>query len=138
MNLLPLENHDLQRSIHGQRSHELAGQRIHRTLVITSLFDSHPARWVHHRLFQSLRGSQVSHPVAPFLSQRSQSQLLLRDDGLLWRFLRGSLSPIHAYLVMTQEYFTADMGKLYRLLIPPVTMVFSAGLIFLGFSFWIG
>ena len=48
------------------------------------------------------------------------------------------LSPMHACLVMTREYFKADMGKLYRLLILPVMIVFVTGIIFLGLSFWIG
>ncbi len=48
------------------------------------------------------------------------------------------LSPMHACLVMTREYFKADMGKLYRLLILPVAIVFVTGLIFLGLSYWVG
>ncbi len=48
------------------------------------------------------------------------------------------LSPMHACLVMTREYFKADMGKLYRLLALPVAIVFVTGLIFLGISFWVG
>lgn len=48
------------------------------------------------------------------------------------------LSPMHACLVMTREYFKADMGKVYRLLILPVGIVFVTGLIFLGLSFWVG
>jgi uncharacterized protein len=48
------------------------------------------------------------------------------------------LSPMHACLIMTREYFKADMGKLYRLLILPVAIVFGTGLIFMGLTFWVG
>jgi hypothetical protein len=48
------------------------------------------------------------------------------------------LSPMHACLVMTREYFKADMGKLYRLLILPVAAVFGTGLIFMGLIHWMG
>lgn len=48
------------------------------------------------------------------------------------------LSPMHACLVMTREYFRADMGKLYRLLLLPVAIVFGTGLIFMALTFWAG
>jgi uncharacterized protein len=48
------------------------------------------------------------------------------------------LSPMHACLVMTREYFRADMGKLYRLLLLPVAVVFGTGLIFMALTFWAG
>jgi len=46
------------------------------------------------------------------------------------------LSPMHACLVMTREYFKADMNKLYRLLSGPVAIVFLSGVGFLLLSFW--
>lgn len=47
------------------------------------------------------------------------------------------LSPMHACLVMTREYFQADASKVYRLLTPPVGIIFLTGLIvFLIFLWW--
>jgi hypothetical protein len=37
------------------------------------------------------------------------------------------LSPVHSCYVMTLEYYRADMGKTYRLLVGPVTVTFLAG-----------
>lgn len=47
------------------------------------------------------------------------------------------LSPMHACLVMTREYFKADISKLYRLLILPVAIVFVTGVAFLLISAWV-
>ncbi len=46
------------------------------------------------------------------------------------------LSPMHACLVMTREFFKADINRLYRLLFWPVAIVFLSGIAFLSISFW--
>ena len=46
------------------------------------------------------------------------------------------LSPMHVCLVMTQEFFRADMKKVYRLLIPPVAIFFLTGVAVALASFW--
>jgi uncharacterized protein len=46
------------------------------------------------------------------------------------------LSPMHVCLVMTQEFFQADMKKVYRLLIPPVAIFFLTGAAVALASFW--
>ena len=49
-------------------------------------------------------------------------------------FCAALLSPMHACLVMTQQYFRADLNKLYHLIIPPVTIVFfvAAGMVLIA------
>lgn len=47
------------------------------------------------------------------------------------------LSPMHVCLVMTQEFFRADMKKVYRLLIPPVAIFFFTGVAVSLASFWL-
>jgi hypothetical protein len=41
------------------------------------------------------------------------------------------LSPMHACLVMTLEYYKANIEKTYRMLFVPVTIVFLTGVIVL-------
>jgi len=47
------------------------------------------------------------------------------------------LSPMHVCLAMTQEFFRADMKKVYRLLIPPVAIFFFTGVAVALASFWL-
>ena len=51
-------------------------------------------------------------------------------------FVAVFLSPMHVCLVMTQEFFQADMKKVYRLLIPPVAIFFLTGVAVALASFW--
>jgi hypothetical protein len=46
------------------------------------------------------------------------------------------LSPMHVCLVMAQEFFRADMKRVYRLLIPPVAIFFLTGVAVALASFW--
>lgn len=42
------------------------------------------------------------------------------------------LSPIHLCLLVTQDYFAANLVKAYRLLLGPVAMVLVSALFFFG------
>lgn len=53
-------------------------------------------------------------------------------------FCGALLSPMHACLIMTQEYFRADLNQIYRLLILPVSIVFFTGVGFLLIYLWVG
>jgi len=53
-------------------------------------------------------------------------------------FCGALLSPMHACLIMTQEYFRADLNQIYRLLILPVSIVFFTGVGFLLIYIWVG
>jgi len=53
-------------------------------------------------------------------------------------FVAVFLSPMHVCLVMTQEFFQADMNRVYRLLIPPVAIFFLTGVAVALVSFRFG
>ena len=48
------------------------------------------------------------------------------------------LSPMHVCLVMTLQYYNANMAKVYRLLIAPVAVLFLTGAVVAGVAFWMG
>ncbi|MCX5910506.1 MAG: DUF401 family protein, partial [Deltaproteobacteria bacterium] len=48
------------------------------------------------------------------------------------------LSPMHACLVMTLQYYNASMAKVYRLLLAPVAVLFLTGAVVAGVAFWVG
>ena len=48
------------------------------------------------------------------------------------------LSPMHACLVMTLQYYNASMEKVYRLLFAPVVMLFLTGALVTIIAYWIG
>jgi len=48
------------------------------------------------------------------------------------------LSPMHACLVMTLQYYNANMAKVYRLLLAPVAVLFLTGAVVAGVAFWVG
>ncbi len=47
------------------------------------------------------------------------------------------LSPMHLCLVMTREYYGADMNRVYRMLIPPVSIIFLTGISVFLISLWL-
>ncbi len=55
--------------------------------------------------------------------------------GYLSGFVGMMLSPAHLCLVLTNEYFKSDLGRVYRLLAPPLALVFLGGIL-LYFSGW--
>ena len=48
------------------------------------------------------------------------------------------LSPMHACLVMTLQYYNASMEKVYRLLFAPVAMLFLTGAVVAAVAYWLG
>ena len=48
------------------------------------------------------------------------------------------LSPMHACLVMTLQYYNASTEKVYRLLFAPVIMLFLTGALVTMIAYWIG
>ena len=55
--------------------------------------------------------------------------------GYLSGFVGMMLSPAHLCLVLTNEYFKSDLGRVYRRLAPPLTLVFLGGIL-LYYSGW--
>ncbi|NQT50926.1 DUF401 family protein, partial [bacterium] len=55
---------------------------------------------------------------------------------VLWAFAGAFLgvliSPVHLCLVLSREYFEAEMGRVYRRLVPPTVLL---GLVALGLCF---
>ncbi len=51
-------------------------------------------------------------------------------------FCGALLSPTHACLVMTLEFYKAEMGKVFRMLFLPVAIVFCTGLVTLWIAVW--
>ncbi len=47
--------------------------------------------------------------------------------GLAGGICAHLLSPVHSCYVMTLEYYRADMGKTYRLLLAPAILTFLVG-----------
>ncbi|MCK4460585.1 MAG: DUF401 family protein [candidate division Zixibacteria bacterium] len=50
-------------------------------------------------------------------------------------FVGMMLSPAHLCLILTNEYFKSDLGRVYRRLAPPLVLVFLGGIL-LYFSGW--
>jgi hypothetical protein len=44
-------------------------------------------------------------------------------------FIGVMISPMHLCLVVTQNYFKADMGKIYKMLILPLIIIFLSSLV---------
>ena len=55
--------------------------------------------------------------------------------GYLSGFVGMMLSPAHLCLILTNEYFKSDLGRVYRRLAPPLALVFLGGIL-LYFSGW--
>ncbi|MCX5906270.1 MAG: DUF401 family protein, partial [Deltaproteobacteria bacterium] len=51
-------------------------------------------------------------------------------------FCGSLLSPVHVCLIMTQEYFHADLNRIFRMLFLPVAIVFFTGVGTLLFYLW--
>jgi hypothetical protein len=70
----------------------------------------------------------LSFPVlAPFIGTGGLGAFYVML-GLASGICAHMLSPMHACLVMTLDYYHASMGKTYRLLFAPVGIIFLTGL----------
>jgi hypothetical protein len=44
-------------------------------------------------------------------------------------FIGVMISPMHLCLVVTKNYFKADMGKIYKIIIPPLIIISLSALV---------
>jgi hypothetical protein len=79
----------------------------------------------------------LSFPILLPIFQANEHSLIYETLAYASGFCAILLSPMHACLVMTREYYQADMNKLYGLLIPPVSIVYFTGVAFVLISFWV-
>jgi integral membrane protein (TIGR00529 family) len=81
----------------------------------------------------------LSFPVlAPFIGTGGMEAFYVML-GLASGICAHMLSPMHACLVMTLDYYEAPMGKTYRLLYAPVAALFLAAIgVFAAGSLWFG
>jgi integral membrane protein (TIGR00529 family) len=79
----------------------------------------------------------LSFPILLPFFQANEHSLLYVMLAYASGFCAVLLSPMHACLVMTREYFHADMNKLYRMLILPVSIIFFTGVVVVLISLWL-
>lgn len=78
----------------------------------------------------------LSFPVlVPFIEPGGMSAFYVML-GLASGIGAHMLSPMHACLVMTMQYYEADMGETYRLLIMPTAVVFLTGVCVFAAAGW--
>ena len=80
----------------------------------------------------------LSFPILLPLFLAGEQSLIYLTLAYASGFCAILLSPMHVCLVMTREYYHADMNKVYRLLILPVSIVFLTGVAVVFISFWVG
>jgi integral membrane protein (TIGR00529 family) len=80
----------------------------------------------------------LSFPILLPLFLAGEQSLIYLTLAYASGFCAILLSPMHVCLVMTREYYRADMNKVFRLLILPVSIVFLTGVAVVLISFWVG
>jgi hypothetical protein len=79
----------------------------------------------------------LSFPVlVPFL-QPSELSVYYVMLGLASGICAHLLSPMHACLAMTLQYYQAETGRTFRLLFIPVAMIFLTGVLVFGAACWL-
>jgi len=78
----------------------------------------------------------LSFPILLPLFQANGHKLFYVMLAYTSGFCAVLLSPMHACLAMTREYFQADVAKLYRMLALPVSLIFLTGAAVALISFW--
>ncbi|MDI6754648.1 MAG: DUF401 family protein [Thermodesulfobacteriota bacterium] len=78
----------------------------------------------------------LSFPILLPLFLAGEQSLIYQTLAYASGFCAILLSPMHVCLVMTREYFHADMNKLYRMLILPVSVVFFTAVAVVMISLW--
>ena len=79
----------------------------------------------------------LSFPILLPLFQANEHSLIYETLAYASGFCAILLSPMHACLVMTREYYQADMNKVYGLLMLPVSIVYFTGVAFILISLWV-
>jgi integral membrane protein (TIGR00529 family) len=74
----------------------------------------------------------IAFPILLPLIIRSQPNLTYAMLAYAGGFAGVLLSPFHLCLIVTREYFKADLRKLYKLLFLPVTFVVLVALLIVG------
>ena len=66
----------------------------------------------------------ISFPILlPFIVTRGEVNLNYAMFAFVGGYMGHMLSPMHLCLVVTNDYFKADMGKIYKMLILPLTII---------------
>lgn len=66
----------------------------------------------------------ISFPVLlPFIVTQGEVNLNYAMFAFVGGYMGHMLSPMHLCLVVTNDYFKADMGKIYKILIPPLIII---------------
>jgi integral membrane protein (TIGR00529 family) len=79
----------------------------------------------------------LSFPILLPLFQANPHGLIYETLAYASGFCAILLSPMHACLVMTREYYQADMNKVYGLLLLPLLIVFGTAVAFILISRWV-
>jgi len=79
----------------------------------------------------------LSFPVLVPLLQPSELSVYYVMLGLASGICAHLLSPLHACLAMTMQYYQAGMGRTFRLLFLPVAVIFLTGACVFGAACWL-
>lgn len=72
----------------------------------------------------------IGFPVLlPFIVSRGEVNLNYAMFAFVGGYMGHMLSPMHLCLVVTNDYFKADTGKIYKMLIPPLIIISLSALI---------
>ena len=72
----------------------------------------------------------IGFPVLlPFIVTQGEVNLNYAMFAFVGGYMGHMLSPMHLCLVVTNDYFKADMGKIYKMLIPPLIIISLSALV---------
>ena len=72
----------------------------------------------------------IGFPVLlPFIVTRGEVNLNYAMFAFVGGYMGHMLSPMHLCLVVTNNYFKADVGKIYKMLIPPLIIISLSAII---------
>ena len=72
----------------------------------------------------------IGFPVLlPFIITRGEVNLNYAMFAFVGGYMGHMLSPMHLCLVVTNDYFKADVGKIYKMLIPPLIIITLSALV---------
>jgi len=72
----------------------------------------------------------IGFPVLlPFIVVQGEANLNYAMFAFVGGYMGHMLSPMHLCLVVTNDYFKADVGKIYKMLIPPLIIISLSALV---------
>lgn len=74
-------------------------------------------------------GVAITLPIMVALSG-SSNVMVLGGLAFITNYIGDMFSPLHLCLIMSTEHFNADLGKTYRWLVAPYTLVFAFALVY--------